>query len=103
MKAAELKKLGLKWSTCAGCGAAIVWARNIETGNRIPLDVRAGVYQVASRGNEQICRSATHEATLEKIGHTAMLVSHFVTCPKRDQFRRQPEPPEDTTTAAEPA
>lgn len=78
-------------ATCRGCGRKILWART-EDGKAIPLDAVAPVYEAheaesAERGDTLIARRAT-----------TSYVSHFVTCPKRDEFRKA-----KTTTADQEA
>jgi hypothetical protein len=68
-------------NTCKGCGRKILWART-EDGKAIPLDAVAPVYEVAAvesaeRGDSLVARRAKE-----------CFVSHFVTCPKRDEFRK---------------
>jgi hypothetical protein len=63
-----------KTTECKGCGKPIVWGRDRD-GKAIPLDPRPPVYLAVEdvRGCQV---NRLREA----------MVSHFVTCPKRDQF-----------------
>jgi len=72
-------------SRCRACQAVIRWAKSDKTGKPIPMDPepvadgnivvnRLGVAHVLHKGEE---------ATVPTY------VSHFATCPKRDQFRRR--------------
>ena len=69
---------------CKGCGKEIVFAdiadeKGILTGKRVPLDTAAPVYQVdASQKAGQPERVAYRRRDT--------FVSHFVTCPKANQF-----------------
>lgn len=66
-------------SECRGCGAPIIWGVD-EKGQRHPLDAKAPCYLAVQdvRG--------VHVKRLREA-----FVSHFVTCPKRDEFRK-PKP-----------
>ena len=69
-------------NTCKGCGRKILWART-DDGRAIPLDAVAPVYEVATvesaeRGDTLVARRATDS-----------FVSHFVTCPNRQQFSKK--------------
>lgn len=68
-------------SECRGCGRKILWARTSD-GKPIPLDAIAPVYLVAEVESPE--RGDNLTATR---AHNAY-VSHFVTCPQRDQFRK---------------
>lgn len=61
---------------CRGCHREIVWGTT-EDGKKIPLDPRPAVYAT-------IREEASGDLLIRQT-KTAM-VSHFVTCPKRDQF-----------------
>lgn len=67
----------MHYSTCKGCGRKIVWAID-EAGKRQCLDAVAPVYEVL-RPDEVDARCARRKESF---------VSHFVTCPNRDQFRK---------------
>lgn len=63
---------------CKGCGKEIVWVE--VNGKPVPLDTRPAVYQYYE-----------HDGKLKgvRVPREQYAVSHFVTCPKADQFRRQ--------------
>ena len=67
-------------STCEGCGRKIEWATDPD-GKKIPLDAIAPCYDVT------IPDSGIVTCKRNKLA----MVSHFVTCPKRDDFRRKSE------------
>ena len=75
-------------ATCQGCGKPIVWGIT-EDGKRIPLDPRPPVYRVVRvlipdhGGNCVVERERAHKPGLE-VG--SVLVSHFATCPKANEF-----------------
>lgn len=70
-----------KVDKCRGCGRAIIWALNENTRKPIPLDAVAPVYQL----NGQVMGEHTPTAGRAVDSY----VSHFVTCPKRDQFKKE--------------
>lgn len=72
---------------CRGCGRAIVWHRTTD-GRPMPLDATAPVYAL-----DELTRDGQRVQVVERT-RTAW-VSHFVTCPQRDQFRKAK--PEGTT------
>lgn len=62
-------------STCKGCGKSIVWATTPQ-GRRIPLDANTPTYTV----------TVFPENTPAIAERSAAMVSHFVTCPKANDF-----------------
>lgn len=78
--------------TCSGCGAAVVWALT-PSGGKSPLD-----REPAETGNVMLIRVdhiGLMAITLSKEGlqlardHGLPLrLSHFATCPEREQFQR---------------
>ncbi len=67
-------------SACRSCGARIVWAKT-STGKAIPVDadpVEHGNIVLSSGGVAEVgpAGSGTH-------------VSHFATCPERDEWRKR--------------
>lgn len=82
---------------CKGCGAAILWIKN-EHGKPEPFD--AALRRVLHVEHDRMPGGATFgvghkgEPWASPAGEweldTAHL-PHFITCPKRDQFRRKPE------------
>jgi hypothetical protein len=61
-------------SECRGCGKRILWGVTPE-GRKIPLDPSAPVYSVVHiNGRDECVRTTLH------------MVSHFVTCPKANDF-----------------
>ena len=82
----------LKTSPCKGCGAPIVWA--VMDGKRIPLDPRPAVYTVTgdigdSKGETRCVRAVE---TDDGVSIAASMVSHFITCPNREQFTKKGPP-----------
>jgi len=69
----------METSKCRGCGAEIIWAIT-EQGKRIPLDAKderrfiVGVNQADDEVEAVLCKTYT---------------THFATCPKADQFRKE--------------
>ncbi len=79
--------------TCRGCGKPIYWIKT-TAGKSIPCDPEQVRYWQKPGGSQKVVTtdgevvSAELEGDLEKvsdIGH----ISHFATCPKRDEFRRR--------------
>ena len=74
-------------SRCRACQAVIRWAKT-ENGKPIPMDpdpVPDGNYVVSTQGVAHALKK-NEEAT----GET--WVSHFATCPKREQFQQRRNP-----------
>lgn len=77
---------------CASCAAPIVWAVTGAKGNRMPLDP-----DPVDDGNIWIIDHPAHLAPVIGVAlHHADIpadietyVSHFVTCPDRDSWRRK--------------
>lgn len=69
----------MKFATkpCSGCGRAIIWAQNPDTGKKVPLDATAIVYDVTHHeGAGEVVVARTHTS----------FVSHFNTCTKANSF-----------------
>lgn len=84
-----------KVSSCRGCGAPIVWAKD-AAGHSIPLDPRPPVYRVT----DQLPAPAAERLTEQHLNGplVAAMVSHFATCPKAAQFSgSKPKPPATTS------
>lgn len=62
--------------TCRGCGKPIVWGKTAD-GKNIPLDPKPPCYRVVD---------ADDPDKVEVERDENVLVSHFATCPKADQF-----------------
>lgn len=75
---------------CKGCGAEIIWARN-ENNKMVPLDAKAPVYVLTIResrslGPADVYCSPIGEARCQRTEKGRAFVSHFVTCPKANEF-----------------
>ena len=76
-------------SRCKACGNPILWARVTATGKMMPVDP-----EPRPDGNIELTRGRTPEATVHgqsPLGvdpDLTLYVSHFVTCPSADEFRR---------------
>lgn len=68
-------------SKCRGCGRKILWVVT-SSGVRHPLDAIAPVFQLQRR------TLANGEEFVEWARAADAYVSHFVTCPKREQFSK---------------
>jgi hypothetical protein len=70
----------MKKVKCSGCPAMIVWGSMLMpdgSRKRIPLDPKPAVYNVEERGSG---------LAVEATRNMGAMVSHFVTCPARNQF-----------------
>ena len=65
-------------SICRGCGATIVWAED-GAGKKHPLDPRPPIYI-------RVREDAGGDLIVRRAVEGEAMVSHFVTCPKRDEF-----------------
>lgn len=63
-------------ASCSTCGAEIIWATS-ERGRPMPLDAKP---------EKRILLEQNGKATIARVVDT--YVSHFVTCPQRDEHRR---------------
>lgn len=97
----EEQRLG----TCRACQADILWARNIATGNGVPLDPDPVEWADGTRGlvavatPDEITDSGTHIKGGEiGIRHLRehddpagqpSYRTHFATCPNADEFRKK--------------
>jgi hypothetical protein len=79
-------------SPCATCQAAVIWAET-EAGKRMPVDP-----EPAAKGNVRLHERpddvplAVVLKPADLFGKTGLHLSHFVTCPDADTFRRRPRP-----------
>lgn len=64
-------------NTCRGCGKAILWGET-QTGAKIPLDNTVPIYRLEWQTNRMVA-----------IREEKAFVSHFVTCPQRDRFKKK--------------
>jgi hypothetical protein len=76
--------------SCASCGAAIIWAQ-LQSSRRIPIDFEPHV-----QGNVVLSRRpwgvlASPVKAMLAFGRKDLRRSHFATCPKADEHRRQRE------------
>jgi len=77
---------------CARCAAPMFWARAAESGKAIPID-----YEPDPKGNLALTRTGSASrgywvgpyTPIEDDGFDVRWVSHFVTCPMADEFRRK--------------
>jgi hypothetical protein len=81
-------------TTCRDCGAPVVFARNIDTGGRmilnVAIDLERGNVLVDPRGDEPRCRVVDgDEARRQRAFGTATYLSHHATCPEADRWRRR--------------
>ena len=76
----------MKTSKCRGCGAGIIWTQTRE-GRRMPVDAKGldGFYLVH---NEETTDGGTVEVDPPSAIFRTVHLSHFVTCPKADDFRK---------------
>ena len=83
-------------STCRGCGAPIVWIRT-AAGKSMPCDAEPALYKaregaagkiVTPNGEVLSCDLDVGPDEATGIGY----ISHFVTCPQAEQFRRKGAP-----------
>ena len=83
---------------CRACGAAIIWARTVN-GKAMPVDAQPSKNaNVRLTFEGQGVRAHVVKATLA-FGSTTNRLSHFVTCPKADEWRRKAGKSFDTTAA----
>ena len=76
----------MKTANCRTCGAEIVWAR-MPSGKLSPFDAEpssAGGWALGEAGGEVRAQRLERAAGRGEPGH----VSHFATCPQRDDHRR---------------
>ena len=68
----------MKQARCRGCGAKILWAKKTDGSGAVPLNPNKTTVFIESEvpGHDGLVFTAT--------GH----MSHFVTCPKADRFRK---------------
>lgn len=81
----ELKAEGYTVKPCDGCHKPMIWARTPE-GKWVPLDPTPPVYTVVP------IKGADGYPRPEAARNMLAFVSHFVTCPKRDQFKNHAIP-----------
>ncbi len=72
-------------ASCRSCGASIEWATWANSGKPVPLDVAP-----VPNGNIALVGGKVHTFTAgdERLGRERR-VSHFVTCPDRDEWRKR--------------
>lgn len=83
--ALDLGSLKVRIEACRGCGAKIFFAKT-PADKTVPLDLAPhddGSYIVADRDPLQL---AKYDAMLH--AGCERYVSHFITCPKREQFSK---------------
>lgn len=73
---------------CKGCGAKIIWTCTEKKGRAMPVDAEPRV-----GGNIRLIDDGRNIVSIIEMPaanqpHATYYVSHFVTCPKRDQFRK---------------
>lgn len=74
--------LAARVSLCE-CGAKIIFADNERTGNPVPLDFSAQLYNVRLHpGGRMVATPLTKGVRM------ATLVTHFATCPLADKFSK---------------
>lgn len=66
-------------SRCKGCGANIIWAVTVA-GKRVPLDAKC----------EQRFLLTANEGPENEVELRHVYTSHFITCPKANEFRKAP-------------
>lgn len=64
---------------CKGCNRPIVWAVNPKTGKKVPLDPSAQVYHVREVDGRIECAQDERPS---------VMVNHFRTCSKANEFNR---------------
>lgn len=73
-----------KATRCKRCPITMVFARNEDTGNMIPVDITSTVYMVFLRPNGEVtCRPLKWAGQPMATG-----VSHYVTCPHANEFSK---------------
>ncbi len=76
----DIYRTGRGQGPCRGCGASILWAIVVKSGARMPFNEIVPVdTRVDDRGR-----------TIDTVD-TLVSVTHFATCPKRRQFKRDPK------------
>lgn len=73
-------------SKCRSCGAKIIWAET-EGGSRVPLDAKPLKRYVLKEIETGIGETDIVEVPVVELRST--YVSHFVTCPDADKFRKK--------------
>lgn len=87
----------MRESECKACGAKILWVvtekkLNGKGGNRMPVDFAPspeGNLMIVADGASATAYVVPREklATLSQLDRAGLRVSHFATCPKRQQFK----------------
>jgi hypothetical protein len=87
-------------STCRGCGKRIIWGLTRD-GKKVPLDpappvyfLETGMNPMAFRNAEVMVRTATPDGGEYRENSGRMMVSHFVTCPKANEFSAAKKEPQ---------
>ena len=65
--------------TCSKCGKPIVWAINMDTGKRIPLDMIPPIYAIQRE-------TQSSDVIVKRMEKGEFGVSHFATCPDANYF-----------------
>ena len=99
--------MNYKTTACKGCGMPVVWATNIDSGKRVPIDIDLlGAAEIASvtghiyivRGEPGNPRAIALKGGLARLAFDALRdgrldtsdelvgISHFKTCPKAGEF-----------------
>lgn len=74
---------------CAGCGRPIVWGQ-LPDGTKIPMDPKPATYLLLAPALEHYKVQRANGNKDKAQGQ--VMVSHFATCPKADQFSRNNRP-----------
>ena len=69
---------------CKGCGKRIIFAEN-EDGAMVPLDPSPPCYELQVQHEAS---NAGYSSKLVAVRRETTYVSHYVTCPKADQFSK---------------
>ena len=75
-------------STCKGCGRKVIFAKD-ENGTTQILDAVAPVYSVLEIGPPK----GVGQSETRCVRSRTTYVSHFVTCSKREQFKKPAKQP----------
>jgi hypothetical protein len=77
-------------SLCKGCGREILYAKSYQTGSTIPLEECKHVY----RELEPDLLGLEGGLMVEQIKDERLWISHFLVCPKADEFKKDKNPSE---------
>lgn len=75
---------------CRACPALMLWATDVNTGNKQCLDVEPDLERgnVAFIGNDSCVTFGPAQARVLRWFGYRLHLSHFVTCPERDRFKK---------------